>query len=106
MDLKSESVSDYAAGQRRTGKRRAKKLQPEGVNQSRKRGWLLSPARVIKEESWEGLAPILQYADERAFREILRNLILPHEGEPYAINGGADHDVHVADDQRPIHRNG
>ena len=82
------------------------KLQPECVNQSRKRRRLLSPARVVKKEPRKRLAPILQHANELAVREMLCNLILPHESESDAVNGSSNNDLHVVDDQRPIDRNG
>ena|SRR5947209_925791 len=81
-------------------------LHPEGIDQSRKRRRLLSPARIIKKESRERLAPVLQHAYELAAREMMRNLILPHESEAYAVNGGADNDLHVINDQRPVDSNG
>src|SRR5689334_1820244 len=81
-------------------------LHPDSGNQSRQRSRLLSSARIIKEESRERLAPILQHTNERATREMLSNLVLSHESEAYAIKGGADHDLHVIDDQRPVDRNG
>ena len=80
-------------------------LEPWGINQSRKRGGLLSAARVIKEEPWERLAPVLEHANERATGEVLCNFVLSHKLQAYAIKRGADHDLDVVDDQGPIDRN-
>ena len=84
---------------------RSQHSQPQRMDQRRKRRRLLPSARVVEEESGERLAPVLQHADERAAREMLSNLILPHESEADAIKRGADHDLHVVNDQRPVNRN-
>src|SRR5690242_10324102 len=81
-------------------------LQPERVNQSRQRRRLLPPARVIKEESWERLTPILQHADKRSARKMPGKLIFSDKSKPDPIKGGTDHDLHVIDDQRPVDRDG
>src|SRR5437868_682157 len=51
-------------------------LQPQRMDQRRKRSRLLPSARVVEKESGEGLAPVFQHADERPALEMLINLIL------------------------------
>ena len=51
-------------------------LQPQSIDQSSERARLLTPARVIKEEPWEGLAPVLQHADELAACEFRRHTLV------------------------------
>src|SRR5271165_6916761 len=82
---------------------RSMRLQPKRIDQSRQRGWLLPAARVIKEESGEGLAPVLQHANERPTREMRRHVIICYEGQADAIERSPDHEVHVIEDQRPAH---
>ena len=76
------------------------------MDQRRKRRRLLPSARVVKKEPGEWLAPIVQDANECAGRKMLGNLILAYESEADAVKRGADHDLHVINDQRPINRNG
>ena len=56
-------------------------LQPQCMDQRRKRSWLLSAARVIEEKAGERLAPVLQHAHERPFRQMLGREFLRHEGK-------------------------
>ena len=53
-----------------------KRLQPENVDERRKRRRLLSSARIVEEESGEGLAPILQHADEFTAFEFRRDPLI------------------------------
>ena len=106
MDFKIESVIEwYSSTNAKTGAQNPHSLT-KSVNQSRQGGGLLSPARVIKEESGERLAPIVQHADERATREMLTDLVLSHESEANAVKGGTDHNLHVIHDERTVDRNG
>ena len=52
------------------------------------------------------MAPIIQHADELSARELPRNLVFPDESKTYAIKRGANNDLHVVDDQRPVDRDG
>ena len=63
----------------------AGQLVSKCIDQSRKRGWLLSAARVIEEESWERLAPILQHADEFPPVELGFDALVGHEGQTHSI---------------------
>jgi len=60
-------------------------LQPKRTDQGRKRGRLLPTARVIKEESGERLAPILQDADEVTAFELRLYALIRHEGQANTI---------------------
>src|SRR5579872_6863810 len=76
------------------------------MDQRRKRRRLLPSARIVKEEAWERLAPVLQYAHERPFSQMLGREFLRHEGKSETFYGGANQKLHVIDDQRPVHRYG
>ena len=67
---------------------------------------MLSTARVIEEESGEGLAPILQHTDERTTRQIIRDPVLAHESDADAVKGRADDKFDVVEDKRSVDRNG
>ena len=72
------------------------------MDQRRKRRRLLPSGRIVKEEAWERLAPVLQYAHERPFRQMLGREFLRQEGKSETFYGGANQKLHVIDDQRPV----
>src|SRR5579864_503742 len=76
------------------------------MDQRRKRRWLLPSARIVKEEAGERLAPVLQHAHERPFRQMLGREFLRHEGKSETFYGSANQKLHVIDDQRSVHRHG
>jgi hypothetical protein len=68
-----DSVSGGAAGLEQA---HLIQLQTKGVDQSRERGWLLPPTRVVEEEAGERLAPIFQHAHQCPTHEMRRRAIL------------------------------
>src|SRR5207302_9465766 len=54
----------------------------------------------------ERRAPILEHAHELPLCEMRRRALLRHERQSYAIERRANHELHVIDDQRAVHRDG
>ena len=69
------------------------RLHPKDIYQRRKRRRLLPPARIIKEEPREWLAPVLKDAHERR----LSGAVLAHEREDLARANFKRHIVERAD---------
>ena len=58
----------------------------QGLDESRKRGWLLLPTRIVKEEAGERRTPILEDAHQISAREVIGNAVFRHPGETHPID--------------------
>ena len=65
---------------------------------------MLAPARVGQEEARKRRAPILQYQDQCAVREMRSGLLFRHEGETDAVDRRPREQPDVIRDQRPVNR--
>src|SRR5437588_5804578 len=81
-------------------------LESKRVDHCGQRTRLLSSTRVVQEEPWERLTPLLKDANERARIEVWRGPILSEVRQADPIESSANDQVHVVHDERTVHRDG
>src|SRR6185312_17457086 len=62
----------------------------------------LATARIVEVEAGEGRAPVLEHADEATAGERRRDQALERQSEADAVEGGADHQLRLAEGHRAV----
>ena len=58
---------------------------------------------MVEKIARERRAPVFQHTHEGAARDLWRDVLFKGERQTHAVDGGANHEVGVVDDQRPAH---
>jgi hypothetical protein len=67
-----------------------RRFHPERIDESRKRGGLLLPSRIVEKEAGERRTPILQDANQRSAREVVRHTVFCQPGQARPVESGLD----------------
>jgi NAD(P)-dependent dehydrogenase (short-subunit alcohol dehydrogenase family) len=78
-------------------------LQAQRLDERRQRGRLLSPARVVEKVARKRRAPVLKHSHQRATLDQGRDVCLKRKRQPQAIDGRANHEIRIVDNQRAVH---
>jgi hypothetical protein len=81
-------------------------LQTKGFDESRERGRLLSPTRVVQKIAGERRAPIFEHPHECATRQAWRCLLFQHERQTDAIDRRTNHDLRIINQSLAVTVNG
>src|SRR5438093_1265950 len=79
-------------------------LESKRVDECGPRSRLLSSTRVVQEEPWERLTPLLEDANERTGIKMRRGAILSEVRQANPIESSANDQVHVVHDERTVDR--
>lgn len=74
--------------------------EPKKANEGGESGSLLPAARVVNEEAWVRLTPILEHSNQTAVSKFRGDLLFVDETETDAFECSADYEFQVIDNQR------
>jgi hypothetical protein len=80
-------------------------LAAKRVDECGQRSGLLASTRVVQEEPWERLTPLLEDANERTGIQMRRGAILSKVRQPDAVESRTNDKVQIVHDEPAVHRN-
>jgi hypothetical protein len=60
---------------------------------------LLPPARVVDEEAWVRLTPILEYSDETSVCKFCGDLLFGYESQTDTLDRSTNDEIQIIDDE-------